>query len=276
MWKGKKVLIWCRDIAAFVASVATVLLFFGIKSKDIHMPLTWPHWLWLVCAAGFYAIPLYSLYATRRSLSVAELELNAEKTRANSLQKQLASEKAHADELQKQLEAQDQPKESDPRIRIEILEKPGDKNAKGAFRSLKLPQTCFLLHNEGGATAYRVRIGEFDVSGVKLGPAKVSFPTQESIATKCEAEVTLKSQSQSFDDSDPSVFLDRICAESMPPLDEVTRHSTILYEDYRGEYEFETAVDVIYRPDTNPLGPMPQFAVRDHRFKKSRKRMQGV
>jgi len=153
---------------------------------------------------------------------------------------------------------------TDPRIRIEITEKPGN-NSAGIFH--EIPKTCFILHNEGGGTAYGVKMGSLDVSSAKLGTANVSFPVQESIGAGCSIEVTLEGQSFGLFGSDIAEFLDWACSSSPPGSSELTKEATVLYKDYRGQM-FETAIDIVYRPNRNPLGHVQQFAVKNHRFRK--------
>lgn len=242
MGRFSAILRWGFDLVVAAGAVACVLVWLEVKPNDLRMALVWPHWTWLVSAIILFIISLcsssYSLY-----------HVLTFRNQANFAAKPLVDVN---------------PKESDPRIRVEIIEKSGGRDIVPVFTTP--PQTFFLLHNEGGGTAYRVKAGIFDVSSTNFGKAYVSFKEQESIAVGKEVEVILKSESESFNGSDPGIFLDRICADSKPTPDEVIRHATILFEDYRGN-GFETGIEIVYRPNKNPLGQVRQYTARNHEFK---------
>jgi pyrimidine deaminase RibD-like protein len=126
------------------------------------------------------------------------------------------------------------PSANDPRIRVEVT---------SVMKEEFCRETHVILHNEGGGTAYRVKVENIDLSGSKSGKAVASFPTEESIPSQHLKAVLPEIDSQfSSWASDLVPFL-KWSAESSPE----PRYLSVTYYDYAGN-RFQTTAEVVYVP----------------------------
>jgi hypothetical protein len=131
--------------------------------------------------------------------------------------------------------------QSDPHIRIEVT----------SIRVETAPykQTCFILHNEGGNTAYRATVGDIDVSSSKPGHAVATFQPEEAIPSKKDAVVSpvIDSATTLFV-NDIVTFFDWELESSPTRSQELIKQVVVTYDDYTGN-KFETTAELVYVPE---------------------------
>ncbi|MGB9236241.1 MAG: hypothetical protein WCC04_17680, partial [Terriglobales bacterium] len=138
---------------------------------------------------------------------------------------------------------------NDPRIRVEATCTMHDDYRR---------ETNLVLHNEGGSTAYLVRVDDIDLTTAKSDAAVATSPMEDNIPPTGQKTVLpmIKSQFASWA-NDMVPFLMWMAGGS--------KEFRVLYRDYNGDYQFETTAELVYVPlvPEDPNDMIKQFHRRN-------------
>jgi hypothetical protein len=126
---------------------------------------------------------------------------------------------------------------SDPRIRLETLSVPSDTPGFVSDR--------FVLHNEGGATAYRVKIEDIDLSSANFPNVAAYFQVEETVLNSGDPKIiipVIRDAAFSLPGDGLAMLLKWATEPSL-----AGKNILITYYDYNGN-EFKTGAELVYTP----------------------------